>query len=284
MKSLCIDIGGSKCSLAILEDQKILVSKKFTSLDLNPPEILNRFSETVRSWQELGLLFTACGVGFGGRFSFDEQKTIKSFHKNGWQDFSFASWAHDNWKVKAVADNDANVAALGEYINCSKLESPFVYITLSTGVGAGIIVNGTLVRGLNGIAGELGHISLDPNGPVCGCGSVGCFERCISGYWARHDFGESLDSLLLNEGFYQKYIATLSRGLATVINLLDPAKVILGGGIINFGQKLLNDLNQSVKNQLDRPSGWMPPIDFSILGDQNVLFGAEELIKREILK
>jgi glucokinase len=93
-----------------------------------------------------------------------------------------------------------------------------------------------------------------------------------------------LDSLLLNEGFYQKYIATLSRGLATVINLLDPAKVILGGGIINFGQKLLNDLNQSVKNQLDRPSGWMPPIDFSILGDQNVLFGAEELIKREILK
>lgn len=165
-------------------------------------------------------------------------------------------------------DNDATCAAVAEWregagANCDNL----ILVTIGTGIGAGIVVNGSLVRGVNGFAGELGHMFVDPAGPVCPCGKTGCWERYASGsglaYLARRAVdngrgddivsrvgsveairGEDVADLAL-EGSAQaravidEFGRWVAIGLANVINTLDPERIVLGGGAARMGDRLL---------------------------------------------
>src|SRR5262249_17182611 len=142
-------------------------------------------------WQRQWKLET-CGIGFGGPVDFAAQRAFQSTHVGGWSGFALRDEIVRVLDIPAIVDNDANVGALGEALYGAGRGYPSVfYMTLSTGIGGGIYIDGKIWRGADSYAGELGHLTVQPDGPVCLCGAKGCFERMCSGLWLERDNGRS---------------------------------------------------------------------------------------------
>lgn len=124
----------------------------------------------------------AVGVSFGGPVDAARGLVLLSHHVPGWEEMPLREWLEERLGVPAAVDNDANAGALGEYrFGAGQGYDSLMYITVSTGVGGGWILNGQPWRGADGMAGEIGHTVVDPDGPVCLCGKRGCVERLASG-------------------------------------------------------------------------------------------------------
>ena len=124
----------------------------------------------------------AIGVSFGGPVDHQQGVVRLSHHIPGWEGFPLRDRLVQRFGAPAVIANDANAAAFGEFHSGAGLGcESMLYITISTGVGGGLIFNGKLWEGRDGMAGEIGHMSIDPNGPVCTCGKKGCVESIASG-------------------------------------------------------------------------------------------------------
>ena len=143
-------------------------------------------------------------------------------------------------------DNDANVGALGEAVHgAGRGHRPLFYMTLSTGIGGGIITRDREVyRGADSYAGEIGHLTIRPGGPECLCGSAGCFERMCCGLWLERDYGRSGKELLTDPAFVERYVVDLALGLKAAIMLLNPARIVIGGGIAKAGDALFVPLRR----------------------------------------
>ena len=152
--------------------------------------------ELITAWRR-DFRFTACGIGFGGPVNFEAQRVVLSTHVGGWTDFDLCGFVGGLIDAPVVMDNDANVGALGEAeygagIGCS----PLFYMTLSTGIGGGIYDRGQIWRGADSYGGEIGHLTIRPDGPECLCGARGCFERMCCGLWLERDHGRTARELL----------------------------------------------------------------------------------------
>ena len=124
----------------------------------------------------------AVGVSFGGPVDAAQGLVLLSHHVPGWEKVPLREWLEERLGVPAAVDNDANVAALGEHrFGAGQGCDSLLYVTVSTGVGGGWILNGRPWRGAEGMAGEIGHTVVDPDGPLCLCGKRGCVERLASG-------------------------------------------------------------------------------------------------------
>src|SRR5438309_8759477 len=126
-------------------------------------------------------------------------------------------------------DNDANVGALGEAtLGAGKCFRPLFYVTLSTGIGGGLILDrgggDDVYRGADSWAGEIGHITIRPDGPECLCGARGCLERMCCGLWLERDFGKTAEELMRDPCFVNQYVVDLAMGLKAAIMLLNPAR------------------------------------------------------------
>ena len=124
----------------------------------------------------------AIGVSFGGPVNWAGGRVILSHHVPGWEDTPLVEMLRERYGAPVAMDNDANTAALGEWrfgvgAGCDSL----LYITVSTGIGGGWVLGGQIYRGADSMAGEIGHLAVDPNGPVCVCGKRGCVEAIGSG-------------------------------------------------------------------------------------------------------
>ena len=120
-------------------------------------------------------------------------------------------------------DNDANVGALGEgSFGAGAGFDPLFYMTLSTGIGGGIIIDGKILRGADSYAGEIGHLTIHPDGFPCLCGARGCFERHCCGLWLQRDHGRSARELLQDPDFVRRYVVDLALGLKACLMLLNP--------------------------------------------------------------
>jgi glucokinase len=269
--TMLIDIGGTKFSLASSEDIKVRKTWKVADFP-TAQKIQSALAAELFALIESGVELDAIGVSFGGPFDFENQRVRRSVHVSGWEEFSFKDWAKDNFDVPCLADNDANLGALGEYSLRSEVSS-LLYITLSTGIGAGIVIDGNVYRGKSDLAGEIGHISIDPAGPVDDSGNVGTLERLCSGYWIKRDYGKDASEVI--PGILDQYTTNLSRGLDIAIKLLNPALVVLGGGITKIGNPLLATLQEKLSNTLEISQ---TQLELSKLGADNVLLGARELV------
>jgi glucokinase len=278
MTSLLLDIGGTKCSIASASDLENF-SQLVTADYKTPEKILAQLALYAAELIAKDKSIDRVGISFGGPFDFANQKVKKSVHVSGWEEFDFPGWSKRELGLPAVADNDANVGALGEFVSRDSRNTNFAYVTVSTGIGAGLILNGKIYRGHGELAGELGHIVIDPSGPPDELGNRGTLERFCSGYWLRKDYGKSAQELLADDGFLLEYSARLAAGLSTLVRLINPELVVLGGGISKAGPRLESALLNQLQLLLDQTH---TKLEFSTLGNSNVLIGARELALNEL--
>jgi glucokinase len=277
---LAIDIGGSKFSMAVFHDGH-LICKETRSTDREGGRawMMSQIEEIGRGWAARFSL-AVIGVGFGGPVNFAAQQVVLSTHVGGWTDFDLPGWLKQTFGLPVVMDNDANVGALGEGLHgAGRGCRPLFYMTLSTGIGGGILGERGIWRGADSYAGEIGHLTVRPSGPECLCAARGCFERMCCGLWLERDHGQTAKELLADPVFVERYVVDLALGLKSCIMLLNPARIVIGGGISKAGDKLFGPLREELGRQITSWSRARIDVVPAELGDDSVLWGAYELTK-----
>ena len=276
--TLAIDIGGTNFSLGLFEDRQLTRSEtQATARDGGPQKMLSAMEAIVRSWQVLNRI-DRCGIGFGGPVHFPSQRIIYSTHVRGWDGFDLVGEVSRRFNAPAVVDRDTMVGALGEgYFGAGQQHRPLFYITISTGIGGGLLQQDGLYRGADSFACELGHQCVLPEGPDCLCGSNGCLERMCSGLWLERDHGVAAKELLQDPAFVDKYVIHLARGLKNTIMFMNPARIVIGGGISRAGDHLFIPLREELSRQVPAWSKARIDVVPAALEGESVLWGALKL-------
>jgi len=280
MSTLAIDVGGTKFSMAVFEERR-LVERESQATDREGGRewMLASIAAVIEKWNARHR-FDCCGIGFGGPVDFERQRVALSTHVAGWSDFDLPAHLTKLLGFVPVIDNDANAGALGEATyGAGRGHSPLFYMTLSTGIGGGIYSDGKIWRGADGWAGEIGHITIRPDGPQCLCQARGCFERLCCGLWLERDYGKSAKDLLCDPSFVARYVVDLTLALKACIMLLNPSRIVIGGGISNAGEALFGPLREELDRQITDWSGARVDVVRAALGDDSVLYGALALAK-----
>jgi glucokinase len=275
MMTLAVDIGGTKFAVALFDGDRIVRREsRPTNREGARDWMLEQVVATAREWQR-EFPFTRCGIGFGGPVDFGQQRVAFSTHIGGWNDFHLTEFLARELNVPAIMDNDANAGAMGEALyGAGRGHSPLFYMTLSTGIGGGIYSDGKIWRGADGWAGEIGHLSIRPDGPECLCKARGCFERMCCGLWLERDYGKTAKELLDDSNFVARYVVDLALGLKACIMLLNPSRIVIGGGISNAGERLFGPLRAELDRQITDWSGARVDVVPAALGNDSVLYGA----------
>jgi glucokinase len=276
VSTLAIDIGGTKFTMAVFDEFDNLIARESRATDRKAGRdwMLDQIVTIGRGWKRLFSL-DRCGIGFGGPVLFDLQRVALSTHVGGWTDFNLPAYVRNALGIESIMDNDANVGALGElrYGAGKSLDNIF-YMTLSTGIGGGIVADGALYRGADFYAGEIGHLNIRPDGPDCLCGSNGCFERMCSGLWLERDHGKTAQELVKDPEFVKTYVVDLARGLKACVMLLNPQRIVIGGGISKAGDALFVPLREELRRQVTAWSRARIDVAPAKLQDDSVLYGA----------
>lgn len=196
------------------------------------------------------------GIGSPGTVNFKEGIVYDPPNLPGWKKVPLRNILKRKFKTTILVDNDANLAALAEgKFGAGKGIENFIYVTISTGIGGGIIIDGKLYRGAEGAAGEVGHMTILSEGPKCGCGKLGHLEALASGIAIKRISG--LDAIEFGKKTRQgnkkakKILKDITNylgiGLANLTNIFNPELIIIGGGISNMGNLLFSPLRRAIK-------------------------------------
>jgi glucokinase len=224
MRRLALDIGGTKFTLAAFKGENMARREtRSTDREGGREWLLAQLGPMIAGWHAEAP-FEACGIGFGGPVLWDLQMVAKSTHVGGWNDFNLPAWVRGLLgDIPVAMDNDANAGALGEYwYGAGKGCSPLFYMTVSTGIGGGVLIDGNVVRGADSWAGEIGHVNVRPDGPACLCGSNGCLERMCCGLWLERDYGAPAKELFAEAGVREPLRGGHGAGLEIVHHAAEP--------------------------------------------------------------
>lgn len=307
-----IDVGGTGIQIGVVDrDNRIIQEGSIpTRTDIPFEEQLKHIADCVVSTVQAAGMgednIESIGVGIPGIASAKTGEIIKCTNM-GWNHVPFREVFNRYLNIPVHIDNDANVAALAESVaGVSAGTSSSVFITIGTGIGSGIIINGRIWSGAHHIGGELGHVIFDLDGVPCTCGNHGCLERYCSATalirMAREAVADHPDSLILRSvnndpakieaktvfdaarqedplavSVYNRYIDCLAQAVASVVNLLDPEVIVLGGGVSKAGSFLLDPLTREYGKYVlfnDQP---LPPVKIAVLGSEAGIIGAAML-------
>ncbi len=299
---LVFDFGGSKLTAALTTDELLAKQRwlghhrEFSPLAATAVTDLKTIIRLGRKLlAETGVArATAVGVSFGGPVDYQTGTVRLSHHVPGWENMPLAETLAAEFGCPVIVDNDANAAALGEHrLGSGQGFDSLLYVTVSTGVGGGWILNGRPWRGHETMAGEIGHTVVDPAGPLCLCGKRGCVERLASGpYWAadyeaeqgrvRGLSGKRVAELAAQgderaRRILQRGARALGVGLGNAANLVNPRLFVLGGGVAKSGKLWWRTVRQSAREMA------LPEVHFEIvpaaLADDAPLWGAAVLAR-----
>ncbi|HLM35918.1 MAG TPA: ROK family protein [Gaiellaceae bacterium] len=195
------------------------------------------------------------GVSFGGHVDARTGTARRSVHVPGWEDVPLAALLGERFGAPVRIANDGNAGALGEWDAAARPRDPVCYVTVSTGVGGGVVVDGELVAGADGLAAEVGHLLVEPGGAACGCGRRGCVETVASGpAIARRAGTASAEAAVAaaerGDERARRALADAAHALATAVAALvavvNPAFVAIGGGVANAGPLLWDPLEDEL--------------------------------------
>jgi len=257
-----VDLGGTKISTAAaLPNGRILAIDTIPTLaHLGAKKVIDRIASSVIyicKKANIGLSDVQCiGIGAPGPVDALKGTVLNPPNLKGWKKVYLRDILSKRLKKKVVLENDANCAAIAELkFGAGKKFSDFVYATISTGIGGGIVIGGKLYRGNTGSAGEIGHSVIDINGPKCSCGLPGHLEGMAAGPAIAKRSGISPEQLnaLAKKGNKKalkeiRFTGELiGIGFSNVVNIVNPEAIIVGGGISNFGKPLFDSIKKTVK-------------------------------------
>ena len=249
---------------------------------------------------QTGKSILSAGFGFPGIFSQKEQRILQSPNYRNIEFFEIQPALAKFLEVPFLIDNDANLAAYGEYKSgAGKGAHSLVLLTLGTGVGTGIILEGNLWQGACGFAGELGHVTVNLSGEKCGCGHQGCLETEASASKIVRNYQELNDSphVITSRDVYiqaqqgdkaaREAFASagqfLGIGISVAINLLNPEKILLGGGLMKTGEFILAPAIEEARNRSYNAAFACCSIQKASLGNQAGFIGAASWARDRLL-
>lgn len=234
-KVLAIDLGGTNTRLAVIDTRlKILSEVSFpTRSDLKARDAVKEWSEPLSDLLTNHKI-SGFGIGSPGPLNTKTGKILETPNLSLWTGFSFTKYLEKYLHVPGWIENDANCAALGE-LAFSKSKN-LIVLTLGTGVGSGVIVDGKLLTGENGLASEAGHICIKKGGPECLCGARGCLEACLGANYLTQKFDSKLSAKEifekhLDHPVVQEWVEDLAIGIGSLINIFNPKTFVLTGGL-----------------------------------------------------
>ncbi len=316
--SLGIDIGGTNLKAGVVDDDYniIAVRKIKTNSAKGSDEVLNKIIEVGKAAvSESKIPMSEIKwVGMGCPGTCNPETGLVEYSNNlRWENVPLQETVANALNIPAYIENDANAAALGEYYaGAAKGAKSAIIITLGTGLGAGIIINGKLFSGSNYAGGEIGHTVLNPNGDLCTCGRKGCFETYCSATalvkYTKRAIEDNPNSGLAKtaeaEGkvsgrtafiaagagdkdgqqVVDNFISYLACGIINTINIFQPDMLCIGGGVSNEGDNLLNPLKQRIKKEVfSKNSRHNTEIVLCSLGNKAGIIGAA-LLGRQYIK
>lgn len=268
-----LDIGGSKFLVASADREGKILKRvqEITPLGLQEGiQTLNRMIASVTDGKKV----TALGAAIGGPLDW-KQGVVSPLHQPQWRDVPLKAIMENQWGCPFFVDVDTNVAALGEYYFGREEASRLLYLTISTGMGGGFLVDGKIFRGAGGCHPEVGHQSINarcakPGGISCECGLPDCLEALVSGNGIRRIYGKPAEHL--NEQEWEEVACNLGQGLRNMAALYAPDVIALGGGVaFGRGQKLIAAAGEVMEAHLRIVP--VPKLRLSHLGYDTALFG-----------
>jgi glucokinase len=302
-----IDLGGTQIRACLADRDGAILrqAQRLTQAREGPAAVLERIKGTIR--EVLGDTPPAdvLGIGIASPGPLDPRTGVVIAPPNllGWDHVPLADIMQEEFGLPVYVNNDANLAGLAEFrFGAGRGTTDLVYLTVGTGIGGGIICDGRLLMGAHGLAGEPGHATVEPHGPRCNCGQVGCLEVMSSGpaiarqaaEWigqGQHsllsqelDSGSELTAEMVGNAALRgdevalRAVAQAARylgiGVLNLIHIFDPDVVVLGGGVTKLGGLLFEPVRAWVRDRAMAPVQRETPIVPAALGDQVGLLGA----------
>jgi glucokinase len=308
---IAVDIGGTHIRAAAYEPNSIIpLNHNRTRTLANEPGVFERLVQTVESVCKDGEL-SAIGIASPGPLDPHTGTILDTPNIPEWENFPVGPKLSQYFGVPVFLDNDANMAGLGEWkYGAGQGHNDLIYLTISTGIGGGVISNGSLVLGFRGMGTEVGHMIIDPTGPACGCGRCGHLESFSSGTAIARFVNEQLRAgqasslqLLSPKGAQPKVTTVqiaeaalqgdalaisaferaghyLGIGVANLLAIFDPSILIFGGGVSQTGDLLFKPFRHSLEKHLFHPHYLKDlTITTAALGDDAGLLGALALAR-----
>ncbi len=307
-----VDIGGTSIKAAIVDRTATIVARHKLSFDAShsPQEVIDRLATQVSDIIQSNAIdpgrIIGVGVGVPGPLDARGGKVIQCANLPLWKDLALRDMMAGRFERPAVIENDGNAAAYGEYwVGLPDRTDDLVVLTLGTGIGAGFVVNGALLRGHFQNAAELGHMIVEAEGLPCPCGQRGCLEQYASagavarlaakeledrepGRWVElTDDGQTFDAARVVQlakqgdeaccGVWNNACKYLAIAAVNIQHLYNPARVVLGGGMSDAGEFLLDNVRQSLLRQRWRLCPDTPEITLASLGQDAGVVGAAGL-------
>lgn len=301
---LAFDVGGTKLAVGVVDGSGVVHSflVEPTHAARGPEQGLQRLLELGRravaesgsGWPEIG----AVGICAGGPLDAARGVLVAPVHMPGWNNVEITAVVEREYERPAFLENDATAAALGEHrYGAGAGTRHMVYLTVSTGVGGGVVVDGRLYRGAGGNGSELGHVTVDCAGRLChGCGRKGCLEAYVSGTSIAERGREAGLAVSSAEDVaaaaragepvalqvWDATVDALACGLTSIVNVFEPELVVVGGGVMRAGEQLLGPVRERVRAEAITPAGRAVSVVPSALGDRVGVVGAAAIAYEQL--
>jgi len=310
-----IAIGATGLSVGVTDGRLTTLAVRRRQCDIRqgPESVLALALEVVREvMDDAGVArLSGAGVGVPGPVDFHRGVSVSPPIMPGWDGYPVRDAVSRDLGCPVVLDNDVNVLAVGEqHAGVARAARDFLYVKIGTGIGCGIVVDGELYRGVDGCAGDIGHIRVDDFGPTCACGNTGCLEAFAGGAAiardalaaARSGRSEILAALLAERGeltaedvgravgqgdpvavqLMRDSGRRVGQVLASLVSFFNPGMIVIGGGVTGLGHALLAEIRGvTYRRSLPLATGNLP-IVLSELGDEGGVIGAARMVSGAI--
>jgi glucokinase len=285
-----VDIGGTKIAVGVIDQNGRLLAKRemLTQAELGPQDAVMRIRVSLlEALHSSGGSLVGIGIGCTGPVYPITGEIGKLDFLLGWEGFNIVRELSSAFGLPVAMENDADAAALGEYHwGSGKGAARMLYVTVSTGIGTGLVIDGKIYRGANGSHPEMGHHIIDPSGPLCSCGGSGCWESLASGpamvKWMNDpDFTSAMEICKAAEQRHARALNAVEHtgrylgiGLANMVTMLVPDVIVLGGGVMQSRHLFWDQIITTIR----KVCGYVPHEEVRIvpasLGYQAGLIGA----------